>query len=116
MYSYSSNELDGSSSNSIAAHGRNLSDPTYTGLPNDTLGTRHQKGIIDTIPDFALEYNDVLLDDDQQQFDRKSQVSESVYDDRKSVKSSDKVRKSLLSSKLLKSFHNFRSNKKANIA
>jgi hypothetical protein len=75
---------------------------------------RHTKAIVDIVPDVRLDDNDFLLNDNDQQFDRKSQISDAGYDDQRSISSSEKSRKHTLSSKLLKPFQNMRIRKKSN--
>ncbi|CAF0741682.1 unnamed protein product [Rotaria sordida] len=109
VYSHSANGLNNLSTSSTEITGRNISESLD--IP---LSTGQTKTIASTIPDFHLDTDDSLCDDLQQHYDRKSQISDLISDDQQSVTSSEKARKSILSTRLLKPFLHKRLNKKSN--
>jgi hypothetical protein len=57
-----------------------------------------------------------MHDDHQQEYDRKSKISDSVYDDQQTTSTVDKKRKQMITTKLLKPFYNIRFRKKSNVS
>jgi hypothetical protein len=56
--------------------------------------------------------NNASISDDPQQYDRTSQYADSTYDERRSISSSEKTRRQMISTKLFKPFQNIRFRKK----
>ncbi|CAF3350485.1 unnamed protein product [Rotaria sp. Silwood1] len=99
IYSHSTNGLNNLNINSTEVSGRNISESLD--IP---LSTRQTTSMTGTIPDFQLDNDDFSCDDSQQQNDRRSQISDSILDDQESTTSSERVRRSSLSTKLLRPF------------
>ncbi len=105
-------------SNSI--NGLNNSNTTVTGMmrqnPDDSFDilslNRQIRPTFDIITDQQSDKND----DHQQEYDRKSQISDSVYDDQQTTLSVDKKRKQMITTKLFKPFYNIRFRKKNNVS
>ncbi|UJR33378.1 hypothetical protein I4U23_020826 [Adineta vaga] len=102
-YSHSTNGLYDLSTNSTGMSRQDASDSPDT----SSLG-KASKPIFDITSDYGTDNNDFILDDQ----DRKSTIFDSVSDDQQSI-SSNKSRKQILSSKLLKPFQNMRIRKKS---
>ncbi len=101
VYSHSTNGLN----NSTGMLQQNTDDSL------DILSSsRSTKSIFDIVTDPQIDNNDSLSDDP----DRKSHLSDSMFDDQQFVSSPDKKRKQMLSTKLLKPFQIFR--KKSNVS
>jgi hypothetical protein len=101
VYSHSTNGLN----NSTGMIQQNTDDSL------DILSSsRSTKSIFDIVTDPQIDNNDSLSDDP----DRKSHLSDSMFDDQQFVSSPDKKRKQMLSTKLLKPFQIFR--KKSNVS
>jgi hypothetical protein len=111
VYSSSTNGLNNSSINSTRMIRHNTDDSL------DILSsTRQTKPIFDIITDPKFDNNDSIDDDQEQQYDRKSQISDSMYDDQQLTSSPDKNQKPTLSTKLLRPFYNIRLRKKTNVS
>jgi len=104
--------------------GLNNSNQPGTGMirPNtddsfDILSLNRQiKPTFDIINDQRSDKNDSMHDDHQQEYDRKSKISDSVYDDQQTTSTVDKKRKQMITTKLLKPFYNIRFRKKSNVS
>ncbi len=105
-------------SNSI--NGLNNSNTTVTGMmrqnPDDSFDilslNRQIRPTFDIITDQQSDKND----DHQQEYDRKSQISDSVYNDQQTTLSVDKKRKQMITTILFKPFYNIRFRKKNNVS
>ncbi|CAF4105810.1 unnamed protein product, partial [Rotaria sp. Silwood2] len=109
VYSHSTNGLNNLNINSTEITGRNISESI-----DAPSSIRQTKIIPGAIPDFQLDNDDSSCDDPQQQFDGKSEISDLIIDYQEPTTSSEKVRKSIISTKLLKPFQNRRLHKKSN--
>ncbi len=74
---------------------------------------RQTKPTFDLIPDLQTDNNNFIIDDHQNQYQRKSNLTDSIPDDLQSNTSSEKSRKQIISTKLLKPFQNMRLRKKS---
>jgi hypothetical protein len=89
---------------SRSTNGLNESSLNYMGMKRQTTydsvdtpaSVRHTKAIFDIVPNVRLDDNDFILNDTEQQFDQKSQISDPGYDDRQSVTSSEKSRRHMI--------------------
>jgi len=110
VYSHSTNGLNNSN---ITATGMILQN---TDGSLDMLSLNRQiKPTFDIITDQQYDNND-SIHDYQEEYDRKSQISDSAYDDQQTTSLADKKRKQMLSTKLLKPFYNMRFRKKNNVS
>jgi len=102
VYSHSTNGLDSLGINSSGIMRQSTDDSLdILSLPRQTRPT------FDIITDPQLDNDDFLYDDQ----DRKSQISDSMFDDQQSLSSPDKKQKQTLSTKLLKPFQIMRRKK-----